>query len=302
MRAGNRAPNNSEEVETDPYIPIPSNCNGTACSHGLLPEYKFTSSKPDIGNFVAINAASPTQPAVLQNAKGEPIPDEQSGLFCAFNAGTTIVTISAGGLSFSLPVTVQAGSVREPCGTVPLSELAAQQSGGAVPPAPAPAPAPAGPAQVGATPAPVPVPPAPVPVSTPVVHPAPAAKAITFLLPPALQAPVLAFVPPPVPTPARPTPPSGTSAVTSPVEAAEKEEEHEEATEQVSNQAVAYRSSEHDYTPEYLLGLLTLAAFAGVSIRRSSRRRRRDAPQVAAATVTSARTQRRVRGPRNPWD
>jgi hypothetical protein len=303
MRAGNRAPNNSDNVETDPYIPIPSNCNGTACSHGLLPEYKFTSSKPDIGNFVAPNLNSPTKPAVLQNAQGEPIPDEQSGLFCAFNAGTTTVTISAGGLSYSLPVTVQAGSVREPCGTVPLSELAAQQSGGAVPPAPAPAPAPAGPAPA-ASPAPVPLPPAPpLPVSTPVVHPAPAAKAITFLLPPALQSPVLAFVPPPVPTPARPTPPSGTSAVTSPVEAAEKEEEHEEATEQVSNQAVAYRSSEHDYTPEYLLGLLTLAAFAGVSISRSPRRRRRrDAPQVAAATVTSAKTQRRMRGPRNPWE
>ena len=44
----------------------------------------------------------------------------QSGLFCAFNPGTTTVTIRAGGLSASLPVTVEAGSVREPCGTVPL--------------------------------------------------------------------------------------------------------------------------------------------------------------------------------------
>jgi hypothetical protein len=300
VRAGNRAPNDSAQVETDPYIPIPSNCYGTACAHGLLPEYKFTSSKPDIGNFVTPNLASTSQPAVLQNAKGEPIPDEQSGLFCAYNPGTTIVTISAGGLSFSLPVTVQAGSVREPCGTVPLSELPAQQSGGVTPP-PAPAPAPAGPAPAQATPAPVPVPPVPAAVAAaPVIHPAPAAKPLTFLVPPALQAPVLAFVPPPVPTPARPTPPSGTSAVTSPVEAAEKEEEHEEATEQVSNQAVTYRSSEHDYTPEALLGLMVLAAFAGVSIRRRPRRRRGEA-QVAAATVTTLKTQRRMRRD-DPWN
>ncbi|MGP8241189.1 MAG: hypothetical protein ACLQQB_05415 [Solirubrobacteraceae bacterium] len=46
-------------------------------------------------------------------------------------------------------------------------------------------------------------------------------------------------MPPPVPTPARPTPPSGTSAVTSPVEMAEHEEEEESATESVSNQAPA---------------------------------------------------------------
>jgi hypothetical protein len=301
-RAGNRAPNDSEEVETDPYIPIPSNCFGTACSHGLLPEYSFTSSNPHVGDFVKPNLASPTQPAVLQNSNGEPIhPESQSGLFCAFNPGTTIVTISAGGLSFSLPVTVQAGSVRQPCGTVPLAELVPQQSGAAPTPAPTPAPAPAGPAPTSSpAPVPVPVPPLPAAPAPAAVHPAPTPAPHLFLVPPALSAPVLTFVPPPVPTPARPTPPSGTSAVTSPVEAAEKEEEQEEATEQVSNQAVAYRSSEHDYTPEYILGIAMLAAFAGVSIRRRPRHRRRDA-RVAAATVTTTQAQRRARGARDPW-
>lgn len=296
-RAGNRAPNESEEIETDPYIPIPSNCFSAGCSRGLEPEYEFSSSNEHVGAFVEQNFESPVQPAVLQSAKGEPIhPDPQSGLFCAFNAGTTIVTIKAGGLSASLPVTVQAGSVREPCGTVPLAELKGPETAPATPPAPAPAPTPAGPAP-SATPTPVPVPPAPAPpaaVAPPVSRPAPPKM---FFLPPAPTAPLLAFVPPPVPTPARPSPPSGTSAVTSPVEAVEKEEEQEEATEQVSAQAVAYRSSEHDPIPEYALGLLVIAALAGVSIRRRPRRRRRDA-QVALATVSARRYERASRSDR----
>jgi hypothetical protein len=116
------------------------------------------------------------------------------------------------------------------------------------------------------------------------------------------QAPIAAlipFVPLPVPTPARPTPPSGTSAVTSPVEAAEKEEEQEEATESVSNKAVAYRSSEGLPASTYILGVVGLAAFAGASIRRRPRRGRR-VVRVAPATVTTIRSQRRM-SPRDRW-
>ncbi len=98
------------------------------------------------------------------------------------------------------------------------------------------------------------------------------------------MAPLLPFVPPPVPTPARPSPPSGTSAVTSPVEVAQEEEESEEAPESVSNQAVAYRSAEHEGPPYYLLGVIVLAAFAGASMRR---RPRRDPDRVRVATVTT---------------
>lgn len=290
VRAGNRALNSASTTgDTDPYIPIPSNCVGTACAHGLFPEYTFSSSRPDIGNFVKQNLAAASQPSVLLDKNEMTIPDSSSGLFCAYNAGTTIVTISAGGLSSSLPVTVLAGSVRRPCGTVPLKELPAQQSSQVPAPAPAPGPAPAGPTPAATPPVvPVPLPPAVPPAA--VVHPAPAKP---FFLPPLLTSPVLAFVPPPVPTPARPTPPSGTSAVTSPVEAAEREEEEEEATEQVSNSAVAYRSSEHDLAPEYILGVVLLAAFAGVSLRRRPRRGRRDV-RIAAATVTTRRTQERM--------
>jgi hypothetical protein len=76
------------------------------------------------------------------------------------------------------------------------------------------------------------------------------------------------------------------------VEAPEKEEEKEEATEQVGNKAVVYRSSEHDPTPIYIVGVVLLAAFAGASIRRP-RRGRRDV-RVAPATASPARTQRRT--------
>jgi hypothetical protein len=293
-RAGNRSPNGIFAPETDPYIPIPSNCVGTACANGLFPEYTFSSSRPDIGDFVEPNLASPDPHAVLLGANEKPIHDAESGLFCAYNAGTTIVTISTGGLSFSLPVTVQAGSVRQPCGTAPLSNLTGPETAAPVaPPAPAPAPAPAGPAPA-ASPTPLPVPPPPVVAQAPAAPSSPSPGAKPFFLPVALSSPVLGFVPPPLPTPARPTPPSGTSAVTSPVEAAEKEEESEEATEQVNNQAVAYRSSEHEPAPVYLLGIVLLAAFAGASIRRGPRRGRRGA-QIAPAKVSSLQTQEQRR-------
>ena len=165
-RAGNLgevSEGNSAQVQVDQYIPIPEECIGE-CATGLFPEYTFSSSDPEVGQFVEHNKAAAEEPlAVLQNAKGEAIPDEpepgrplsepQSGLFCAYNAGTTTVTISAGGLSYSLPVTVQAGSVRQPCGTVPIKHQTAVSAvaAPAVPP-PAPAPAPTGAAPASAPP------------------------------------------------------------------------------------------------------------------------------------------------------
>jgi hypothetical protein len=291
-RAGCVANGSETRCETSQYIPIPANCVGNACASANLPEYTFSSSRPDIGDFVEPNLASPDPRAVLLGPNDKPIPDSQSGLFCAYNGGTTVVTISAGGRSASLTVTVQAGSVRRPCGTQPLQGVVNQQQAAAAPPpAPAPAPAPAaGPAPAGSAPSvPLPAPPTPQ-VTSPPPHPSPPAP---FFLPGALPAPLLAFVPPPLPTPARPTPPSGTSAVTSPVEAVEKEEEYEEAPESVSNKAVAYRSADHEPSPAYLIGIIVLAALAGASIGRPVRRGRREV-RVAPATLSTLRTQRRM--------
>jgi hypothetical protein len=52
------------------------------------------------------------------NERGEVVASDQSGLFCAYNAGTTTVSITTGGLTYSEPVTVQSGFAEYPCGTV----------------------------------------------------------------------------------------------------------------------------------------------------------------------------------------
>jgi hypothetical protein len=302
-RAGCRGLGALNLCEEGQYIPIPSICVGVTCSQAVLPEYEFRSSRPDVGGFVKLNTASTNglssgafvpSNAVLLNAQGEAVKDgreeggEQvgatSGLFCAYNKGETNVTISAGGLSYTLPVRVQAGSVRQPCGTVPAKQEVAADAA-AVPPA-APAQAPAGAAP--ASPLPIlPVPPPPPALAAPPALPAP------FLSPSAPSSPLPGFVPPPIPTPARPTPPTGTSAVTSPVEIAEHEEEEEHATESVSNQALAYRVPEHEPSPAYILGIVLIAAFAGASTRARMRRGRREL-RVAPATLNTMRAQRRL--------
>jgi hypothetical protein len=288
-RAGNRSQNEAERPDTSPYIPIPSNCVGTACANGLLPEYEFSSSNPNIGNFVEPNLASGETDAVLLEHE-EPIPDSKSGLFCAYKEGTTTVTITTGGQSASLPVTVQAGSVRRPCvHETPTTATVANRS--ASPPVPAPAPAPA-PAAAPASAAPVP----PVPPATP-VPPPPTPKALVvpapFFLQPALPAPPPAFVLPLLPLAARPAPPTGSSFVTSPVGVSEEESEDEEATESASAQAAAYNAPEHEPMPEYILGAVLLAAFAGAATFRRPRRGRREL-RVAPATISTMRTQRRI--------
>jgi hypothetical protein len=298
-RSGNVSHNDSNTPETDPYIPIPSNCVGANCAHGILPEYSFTSSRTDFGEFVEPNLASTDPLAVEYGPNGKPNPDTHSGLFCAYNAGTTIVTVSAGGLSASLPVTIQAGSVRQPCGTTKLKELPETAAPAPVPPPPAPAPA-ASPAPASAPP-PVPPPPPPPTVITPAAvvpaHVTPAAvQPPPFIVTQPLASFVPSIVPPPIPTPARPSPPSGTSAV----EAVQREEQEESAPESVGNQASAYRETEHEPVPPYLLGVVVLAAFAGASIRGRTRRRGR-AIRVAPATISSSRAQRRMSDRNGRW-
>lgn len=289
-RAGNRSQNQIVRPDTDPYIPIPSNCAGAACPPSrLLPEYTFTSSQPRIGDFVEPNPASADPHAVLLGPDGKPISNSSSGLFCAYNAGTTVVTISTGGLSASLPVTVQAGSVRRPCGTTPLNaSAAAKQSASPPTPVPAPAPAPAGTAPTAAPPV-LPVPPAPplAPLAPAPVAPAP------FFVQPTPPVPLHAFVLPPLPLAARPAPPTGSSFVTSPVGVTEEEEEEDEATESASAQAAAYSAPEHEPTPAYILGAVLLAAFAGAAGLRRPRRDQREL-RVAPATISAMRAQRRM--------
>jgi hypothetical protein len=255
-----------------PYEPIPFDCQGPDCADAVPTDFTFTSSNPDIGNFVTHEASSDNPLQVELGPNKLPIADPHSGLFCAFNAGTTIVSITTGGLTYSEPVTVQGGSAEYPCGTVPLKN-----------PPPRAEPATSAFSVPGLSPAtpssPAPhiqslVPPLPVPLhSVPlhaVQHPIPFASVPP---PPAQLFPVLALVPPPAPSVARPTPPSGTaqvpsqSPVSQQVSVAEREQEEENAIEGVHNMT-AY-SPHHDETPmpAWPLGLVLFALVAAVGLR-----------------------------------
>jgi hypothetical protein len=296
---GNFAPRICETQSPDPYIPIPSQCRGQRCATGLFPEYTFTSSQPDIADFVAHDPAS-LNPRNVLLVNDRPVPSSTSGLLCAFNAGTTTVTISAGGLTYSRKVTVLAGSVQRPCGTTPLRNRVAAAPAAAVPPPPAPAPAPISPAP---TSPPLAVPPPPVPAAAPPAAaptpaPTPPAPAPTFLPAPPSPTPLIPIVPPP-PVPAfQPTPPSGTA----PVSATEDEEEEEEAYDLVS-QMTALR---HDPRPAAAIAgsggggeirlalpaLLVLAAIAAAAGLRGTRPRRGRRPNFAYEATNTPRRYR----------
>jgi hypothetical protein len=283
----------SATIAPDPYVPIPETCIGAVCSQFIAPEYTFTSSNPDIGNFVEHEPNNEEPLAVLQNAKGEPVEETHghSGVFCAFNPGTTIITISTGGLSYSEPVTVEAGSVEQPCGTVPLKNPPAAAVSAAAPPpvTPAPASPPPSPAPLALAPPPPPLV-APVPVKPPPPPPRPVPPPLPFFFRPLVAAPLLAFVLPPPPVLARPIPPSGAATVSVPAVAPKEEEEDEEAVENARASMAAYSPEDPRLPPYALLALLVIAAGAGTGMRRSNRSRRtRRGPVLARAQSVSAR-------------
>jgi hypothetical protein len=278
-----------QETVPEPYVPIPEPCVGSGCSQFIAPEFTFTSSNPEVGQFVEPEPASLNPRAVLQGPGGKPISDAQSGLFCAFNAGTTTVSITSGGLTYSEPVTVQAGSVEQPCGTVPTKQqpvavVAGARVGAAPPGAPA-----------GGSPTPVALAPPPPAPATPPAAPVPPRAApapAPFFAP---KVPVVALValpllpPPPL---ARPIPPSGTSPVTAPAVAPKEEEEDEEAVESARNSMAAYNPEDSSVPPIPLIALIVIAAAAGTAIRRSRRDRRRARPPLALARVRERRYER----------
>ena len=232
-----------QSLAPDPYVPIPATCQAGNCATGLFPEYRFSSSDPDVADFVKADPAARNPRAVMLGPGDKAIPDPLSGLLCAFNAGTTTISLEAGGLSYSTQVTVQKGSVQRPCGTVPLRNRPSAApnltpppppppppvanftpSGGSLPPPPAPHGVPTPPAAQPATPAPAPTPPAP-----------------SFFTPAPVLTPVIAIVPPPPAPTVQTTPPSGTSPVTQPAMSPEPEEEEEAAFDLVHHMA-AYQA------------------------------------------------------------
>ena len=259
----------------DPHVSFPPDqCVIAGCSTRVSPEYQFTSSDPDIADFVRQDPDSTNLRKPFLGEDDRVVTDSASGLLCAFNAGTTTVNIRAGGFSYSTTVAVLGGSVQRPCGTRPLRPdrfVRAPQSTTPPPPPPPPAASP----PVSFAPPALPLAAVPPPVR---VEPRPAATVPPPSFTPVPAVPPVALVatpPPPPPTAARPLPPGGAPAR---VYQVEREEEEEVALEE--SQAFArYEPDEGGGTvPPYTLALVVLLAFAGASIR--GRPRRRPAPQI----------------------
>jgi hypothetical protein len=266
----------------DPYTEFPpEQCLVAGCANRVAPEYSFTSSDPDIADFVRQDPNSTNLRKPYLDPKGKVVTDNSSALLCPFNAGTTTVTVNAGGFAYSQPVNVQAGSVQRPCGTRPLRPDRFKRNAASATPPPPPPPPP------GASPTPASFPPPAPPAASP--PPAPPVNVVHVISPPpVIPAPflpvtagLLALVPaavlPPPPPIVRPLPPGGAPARTYQVE--EKREE-EAATEE--SQAFSRRvdGEEGSSVPPYLPALIVLLAIGGASVRGGpgARRRARPAP------------------------
>lgn len=301
VQVGGSSGNEGRQIYPSAYDPIPTDCQGPNCSYEVPIEYTFTSSKPDVGGFVLHDATSANALQVQLNSKGEPIPDEprnatrelnpggrfaenakgealnekeealprdRSALFCAYNEGTTVVSIATGGLVYSMPVTVQGGSAEQPCGTVPLENPPVRYEAANEPfvvPSIGGGLAPVNP-QISSL-APPPPPPA---AKSPHPHPSPISQPAALPAAPAALVPV-PFAPlPPAPNLPRPTPPSGTaqvpsqSPVSQQVSVAEREEEVEGAYQHVHNMA-SYQHEEP--VPTWPIALVVIAAAAAAGLR-----------------------------------
>jgi hypothetical protein len=301
------------QLAPDPYIPIPNRCQGARCASGVFPEYRFTSSHPGVADFVAADPRSLNPRSVLlQN--GKPVPDPTSALLCAYNAGETTVTVETGGLSYSMNLVVQSGSVQQPCGTVPVENPPVRETKLEIPPFEASEPPPPNfnhtspplhapsPPQPHHKPSPTPHHVETTPVVTPVLpHPAPHPT----LKPPPKQpefpffyqapeiAQVVPIIPPVTPPAAQPTPPSGTSPVTQPAVSPEPEEEEEAAFDLVHHATAlplrraratgaAYAfAPRSDHGSWVVYGLPALVLLAALSTCGIVRRRRPDASEPA---------------------
>ena len=303
----------------DPYVQLPnplcSPSTRDACAATRLdPEVTFTSSDPDVLDFVRVDptGTNPRKP-FIDPATDKPVPDPTSGLVCPYNAGTTTISITSGGLTYRTTVTVRDGSVLRPCGTVPLNPARFEtpaSDGAAPPPPPAPAPAPSSspapsvvplPPPVAATPVAGPVPPAaaPVPAVPSPSTPAPMASIPAFVTP--VLAPPLAVPPPPAA--ASPAPPPGTSGasinvpVSQPVVQAERQKD-EEVAEESSKAYATYDPALADRTgfdPTQGAALIALLIIGGAAGGTALGARRRRSTPVAYARSERTRHDRRPR-------
>ncbi len=271
----------SSPAGSDPHIPLPTEiCRLTACESRIEPEYEFRSSDSDIADFVKVDpSSSNARKPLLVN--GKPVTDTRSGLLCAFNEGTTTVSITAGSLSYSRRVTVQAGSVRPPCGTRPLDpKRFTSKPSSPPPPPPPPGPAPAPAISLNVPPAPPPAP--------PVTHRASPSPFDPFVAKLEPSTALAAIAPPPPPSLARPIPPTGGMA-----RVFEEKREEEVATE--DSQAFArFEAGARPPAVWSLGGLALIAALAGATLpRRRCGAGGRPVPAIATSQAKQITNRRR---------
>jgi hypothetical protein len=203
----------------EPYVtfPFPSrsrSCTGANCPFAVPFEYAFTSSDPEVGDFVS--------PGSGLNSEGRRSTDQHSGFFCAKSPGTTTVSITAGGLSYSEPIVVTEGERGEGCRlpepAPPLEAVPAPVETHTSEPAPtepaSPPPHHVAKPQGGLTPSPAPTHPAPTQVSQAPLPPAPVAPSVPGAPAPPPVNPVASPYPPPG---VQPAPPTGVSPAAQPV-------------------------------------------------------------------------------------
>jgi hypothetical protein len=216
-------------------------------------------------------------------------------LFCAYNPGTTTVSVTAGLLTYSTTVTVQPGGFGAPCGTVTpagagavtehATPVASAAAAAATPPPP-PAAATAAPAPlIKIPPAPVPhVAPAPAPAPRPI--PAPTPAPVPQLQPPA---PIVAVIPTLVPpiTPAQPIPPGGATAPSSaPARRREKAHKKAESSAFTTLSPGAYRFAPGDPSLNWYYGGVGLATLLALMLAGRGLRPRR---AIVEARIDSRR-------------
>jgi hypothetical protein len=248
-------PNSDSFPGFDNYVTIPAS---GLCAGCTPPSYTFASSNPSIGDFVVPSGSGSSFP-FIDPQTGRPDQSSTSGLFCAYNSGKTVVSLTVGLLTYRLPVTVTAGGFGPPCGTVVQAGVppvivtsVGSAPSTATPPPPAPAPA-------AATPAPLPPllapPPAPAPMPTPV--PAPPAPA------------PLAIVPPPAGV-VQPVPPGGATAQ-QPASAPRREKARKHASQSAFSMRPAGNDPASWFYPATaaatLFSLLAVALGVGPAIR-----------------------------------
>lgn len=300
----------------DPYTLFPpAQCLVAGCATRIAPEYTFTSSDTDIADFVKQDPNSTNLRKPYIDASDKVVTDNTSSLLCPFNAGTTTVTVSAGGFSYSEVVRVQAGSVQRPCGTRPLRpDRFVRGTPEAAPPAPPPPPSsPPSSPPVEFSPPPLAPQASPPPPQQPPPTPPPApVEAFVPLAPTIPVASVPAIVPPPPPPIVRPMPPGGAPARTYQVEEKREEEAAIEESHAFSRRHVPARAASANavlpayrgelrsegggfVVPPYLPLVVALLALAGAGVVRGgpgARTRGRVRPKPAFSATRTQRSRR----------